>query len=231
VSPTCGQQSSKPAELRSTVLKLAHHGGETPSTALFMDAVKPEIIIASSGRRSLGGTFSPDASVLRRYCNRNPNARSYRTAQDEVDGRTTRHDADADHIVFRTNELRCGSCTNVRLLCAHGAQPEDFSQQHTRRSVKGVVANERRSRPSSARCRTDSVRAGSRGRPRHRVCGALLLSRLTPENTTTYLIAHLGVIGIGQLRTSCTRRCSRARTISGSLSSWNNTRARNSSTL
>ncbi len=93
-----------PADLRATVLKLAHHGSETSSTLPFMEAVNPEIIVASSGRKSFGGVYLPDASVLERYCQRNPRVRVYRTDRDDAEKhRTTKTDADGDHVVIRTN--------------------------------------------------------------------------------------------------------------------------------
>lgn len=93
-----------PTELRATVLKLAHHGSETSSTLPFMAAVNPDIIVASSGRKKFLTRFLPDTSVLARYCRQNPNVRVYRTdADDEKLQRTTRNDADGDHVVIRTN--------------------------------------------------------------------------------------------------------------------------------
>ena len=91
-------------DLRATVLKLAHHGSETSSTLPFMAAVDPDIIVASSGRKKFLTRFLPDTSVLGRYCRQNPAVRVYRTdADDEKLQRTTRNDADGDHVVIRTN--------------------------------------------------------------------------------------------------------------------------------
>ena len=95
------------AKLKSTLLKIAHHGSETSSTLPFIAAVRPEILIVSSGRRAYSGTFLPDASTLHRYCAQIPGIRIYRTDQnDEAEGRTTTTDADGDHIVIRTNGAR-----------------------------------------------------------------------------------------------------------------------------
>ena len=55
-----------PAKLKSTVLKIAHHGSETSSTIPFIQAVDPEIVIVQSGRKSFQGTFLPDLSTLKR---------------------------------------------------------------------------------------------------------------------------------------------------------------------
>lgn len=97
--------ASQPAEsLHATVLKLAHHGSETSSTLPFMQAVNPQIIVASSGRRKYGQVFLPDASVLVRYCQLNPTVQVYRTDRDDAaKGRTAKNDADGDHVVIRTN--------------------------------------------------------------------------------------------------------------------------------
>lgn len=93
-----------PAALRSTVLKVAHHGSETSSTLPFIRAVNPEYLVVTSGRRSFRGTFLPDRSTLGRYCANNPNLRIVRTDQDdEAEGRGAADDADADHVVIRTN--------------------------------------------------------------------------------------------------------------------------------
>lgn len=93
-----------PQKLKSTVLKIAHHGSETSSTLPFIQAVDPEIIVVSSGRKKFNSRFLPDASTLKRYCCHNPNIRIYRTDQDdEQEGRTAATDADGDHIVIRTN--------------------------------------------------------------------------------------------------------------------------------
>jgi beta-lactamase superfamily II metal-dependent hydrolase len=102
-------------KLKSTVLKLAHHGSETSSTLPFIRAVDPEIIVVSSGRKAYSGTFLPDASTLRRYCAHKPATKIYRTDQnDAAENRTTTTDTDGDHIVIRTN----GQRTEVRALSA-----------------------------------------------------------------------------------------------------------------
>jgi competence protein ComEC len=92
------------AGLRSTVLKIAHHGSETSSTVPFINAVDPDYVVVSSGRKSFGGTYLPDSATLARYCDHNPETRIYRTDQDdEAEGRTTADDADGDDIVISTN--------------------------------------------------------------------------------------------------------------------------------
>ena len=93
------------AALKSTVLKIAHHGSETSSTLPFIQAVDPDVVVVQSGRNPFGGgIFLPDASTLQRYCCHNAATRIYRTDQnDEGDGLTGRDAADGDHIVIRTN--------------------------------------------------------------------------------------------------------------------------------
>ena len=91
-------------KLKSTVLKIAHHGSESSSTLPFIAAVDPDILIVSSGRKNFNGPFLPDRSTLLRYCAHNANTRIFRTDQnDDTEGRTTANDADGDHIVIRTN--------------------------------------------------------------------------------------------------------------------------------
>jgi len=107
--------SLPPGSLKSTVLKIAHHGSESSSTLPFIAAVDPQFVIVSSGRKSFNGTFLPDVSTLARYCAFNPAIRIYRTDQDdEAEGRTTQTDADGDDIVIRTN----GVATTVQAYSA-----------------------------------------------------------------------------------------------------------------
>jgi competence protein ComEC len=104
--------------LRSTVLKIAHHGSETSSTTPFIAAVDPEFVVVSSGRQSFSGTFIPDATTLARYCAHDPATRIYRTDQDDAtERRTASNDQDEDHVIIRTN----GSVTLVQGLS--GGQP------------------------------------------------------------------------------------------------------------
>jgi competence protein ComEC len=91
--------------LRSTVLKVAHHGSETSSTARFIEAVDPHYVVVSSGRRDFDRTpnlrFLPDTSTLQRYCDHADSIRIYRTDQDdEGERKTEKTDADGDHIVI-----------------------------------------------------------------------------------------------------------------------------------
>jgi beta-lactamase superfamily II metal-dependent hydrolase len=95
-----------PEKLKATVLKIAHHGSETSSTAKFIQAVDPEIIVVESGRHPFGSgqTFLPDSTTLQRYCDHNDAIRIYRTDQsDETAGLLERDAVDSDHVVIRTN--------------------------------------------------------------------------------------------------------------------------------
>ncbi|MEP7226852.1 MAG: MBL fold metallo-hydrolase [Gemmatimonadales bacterium] len=94
--------------LRSTVLKVAHHGSETSSTTRFIDAVDPHYVVVSSGRRPYGKQpnirFLPDKGTLQRYCAHSDSIRIYRTDQDdEAERKTAANDADGDNIVISMN--------------------------------------------------------------------------------------------------------------------------------
>lgn len=98
---------TNPAKLKATVLKIAHHGSETSSTLPFIEAVDPDYVVVSSGRKVFGSVHLPDATTLRRYCVHKASTRILRTDQDdEEEGRTTATDADDDHIVIKTNGTR-----------------------------------------------------------------------------------------------------------------------------
>ncbi|MDZ4809124.1 MAG: MBL fold metallo-hydrolase [Bacteroidota bacterium] len=93
-----------PDKLKTTVLKIAHHGSETSSTLPFIQAVNPDIVIVQSGRKSFSGTYLPDLSTLQRYCDHNPHIRIYRTDEgDEEAGLSTSAAVDGDNIVITSN--------------------------------------------------------------------------------------------------------------------------------
>ncbi len=93
-----------PAALKSTVLKIAHHGSETSSTDPFIAAVSPAYVVVSSGRKKFKSRFLPDRTTLQRYCSHNDSTRIYRTDQDdEAEGRTETTDADGDHVNISMN--------------------------------------------------------------------------------------------------------------------------------
>jgi competence protein ComEC len=96
--------SVSPAALKSTVLKIAHHGSETSSTDPFIAAVSPTHLVVSSGRKKFKTRFLPDRTTLQRYCTHNDSTRIYRTDQDDAtEQKTEITDADGDHIVIATN--------------------------------------------------------------------------------------------------------------------------------
>ncbi|MFA5778621.1 MAG: ComEC/Rec2 family competence protein [Elusimicrobiota bacterium] len=64
-------------ELKSTVLKIAHHGSKTSTSSPFLDRVSPDIAVISSGR---GNTFGhPADETVKKLVDRNVNI--YRTDQ------------------------------------------------------------------------------------------------------------------------------------------------------
>jgi competence protein ComEC len=76
------------ARLRSTVLKVAHHGSRSSTSAEFLRAVEPRLAAVSVGARNPYG--HPDAGVMTRLTD--AGARTYRTDHDgalifETDGR------------------------------------------------------------------------------------------------------------------------------------------------
>lgn len=93
-----------PGKLKSTVLKIAHHGSETSSSIPFIQAVDPDIVIVQSGRKEFSGTYLPDKTTLQRYCAQNPNVKIYRTDQGDEDvGYGHSQAVDGDHIIIRSN--------------------------------------------------------------------------------------------------------------------------------
>ncbi|HZP58098.1 MAG TPA: MBL fold metallo-hydrolase, partial [Dehalococcoidia bacterium] len=78
------------ADLRADVLKVAHHGSATSSTARFLDAVRPRLALISAGRDNPFGHPAPETvQRLQAY------AAVYNTADHgalriETDGRTLR---------------------------------------------------------------------------------------------------------------------------------------------
>ncbi len=94
----------KPDELRSTVLKVGHHGSESASTLPFIRAVQPDVVVIMSGRKAFRGTYLPDASVIARYKKERPGVTIVRTdEQDEKQGLDTTNDADGDDILIYTD--------------------------------------------------------------------------------------------------------------------------------
>ena len=63
--------------IKSTVLKAAHHGSKTSSTAGFVDAVDPAAVLISVGEQNSFG--HPNAEVLGRLLSRTGSENLYRT--------------------------------------------------------------------------------------------------------------------------------------------------------
>lgn len=95
--------NSTPEKLKSTVLKIAHHGSETSSTIPFIRAVDPEIVVVCSGRKKFNGVNLPDISTLKRYCEQNTNVQIYRTDQGDEHISDVRAAVNEDHVVIKTN--------------------------------------------------------------------------------------------------------------------------------
>jgi competence protein ComEC len=66
--------------IRSTVLKAAHHGSKTSSTASFIDTVDPQAVIISVGQSNSFGHLNVD--VLSRLINQTNSLSLYRTDRD-----------------------------------------------------------------------------------------------------------------------------------------------------
>src|SRR5262245_25024072 len=62
------QPATKP-KLKANVLKIAHHGSETSSTADFINAVDPQIVVVSSAERTLENPISLGSYQIKRLCN------------------------------------------------------------------------------------------------------------------------------------------------------------------
>jgi beta-lactamase superfamily II metal-dependent hydrolase len=94
-------------KLKANVLKIAHHGSETSSSLPFIQAVDPDVVVVSSGRKDFGPhspLFLPDKSTLQRYCSHKASTRIYRTDQNDAqEARTEGNDADSDNVLIRTN--------------------------------------------------------------------------------------------------------------------------------
>jgi competence protein ComEC len=71
---------SQRANLKSTVLKVSHHGSETSTTSQFLAAVDPEVAVISVGKDNPFGHPSPE--VLERLIGRLSEGNVYRTDED-----------------------------------------------------------------------------------------------------------------------------------------------------
>ena len=88
------------AELKSTVLKVGHHGSETTSTDDFIQAVQPEYAVICAGCAVFSGTILPDQTVIDRY--ENAGATVLRTDNDDI-GKSESQAGGDDHIVLKTD--------------------------------------------------------------------------------------------------------------------------------
>jgi competence protein ComEC len=80
--------------LRSTVLKVPHHGSRTSSTAAFVSAVRPALAVVSAGFRNPFGL--PHPQVLQRYA-----GIRCRVVRTDADGAISVRLAEDGHIVLR----------------------------------------------------------------------------------------------------------------------------------
>lgn len=87
-------------ELKSTVLKVAHHGSDTSSSDDFIDAVSPEIAVISVGKNNKFGHPSP--SVIASY--QDQDVKILRT---DFDGEIT-FLTDGNHYQVKTQKIRRG---------------------------------------------------------------------------------------------------------------------------
>ena len=67
--------ANEPEKLKSYVLKVAHHGSKTSSTAKFIEAVKPEAVLIGVGKNNLFN--HPNQEILERF--KKFNIKIYRT--------------------------------------------------------------------------------------------------------------------------------------------------------
>jgi len=85
------------ANLKSTVLKVAHHGSKTSTTSQFLAAVDPEVAVISVGADNTFGHPSPE--VMERLIDRLGEDNVYRTDEDG----TVELITDGDRLWVRTN--------------------------------------------------------------------------------------------------------------------------------
>ncbi len=93
-------------ELKSTFLKVGHHGSESSSTDAFIDAVSPEYAIICAGNKKFAGTLLPDKTVIERYEKRG--IKIFRTDRDDQKKSSSRTSGD-DSIVIISDGTRQGT--------------------------------------------------------------------------------------------------------------------------
>ena len=94
--------------VKATVLKAGHHGSDTGTTTPFIEAVKPEVVVISSGRKDFGKlgapVFLPDKVTLDRIAAANKATTVVRTDDsDAAEGLTDATAADGDDIYMITD--------------------------------------------------------------------------------------------------------------------------------
>ena len=110
---------TKELELRSKVIKLAHHGSKYASSGDFLKRVQPEVAIVSCGAWNRYG--HPSQAVLDRLRAANPNVKLYRTdLQGEITITTRGKDAD---MVLKTAKE-----TTEDMWAGRTAQKDDSSR-------------------------------------------------------------------------------------------------------
>ncbi|HEU4934208.1 MAG TPA: ComEC/Rec2 family competence protein [Pyrinomonadaceae bacterium] len=110
---------TKELELRSKVIKIAHHGSKYASSADFLKRVQPEVAIVSCGAWNRYG--HPSQAVLDRLRAANPNVKLYRTdLQGEITITTRGKDAD---MAFKTAKE-----TTEDMWAGRTAQKDDSSR-------------------------------------------------------------------------------------------------------
>lgn len=90
-------------DIKSTVLKIPHHGSESSSTNAFISAVSPRYAVICAGNREFKGTLLPQASVLKRY--EDKGVIIYRTDRDDQKKSYTRTFGDDDIVVISDGTL------------------------------------------------------------------------------------------------------------------------------
>ncbi len=86
--------------LKSTFLKIPHHGSESSSTNAFITAVSPKYGIICAGNKKFQGTLLPDDSVVKRY--KKAGVIIYRTDRDDQNKNYSKTSGD-DHVIVTTD--------------------------------------------------------------------------------------------------------------------------------
>jgi competence protein ComEC len=79
LNPCLLSNARQPANLKSTVLKVSHHGSKTSTSSQFLAAVNPEVAVISVGEDNPFG--HPSLEVMERLTDRLGEDNVYRTDQ------------------------------------------------------------------------------------------------------------------------------------------------------